>query len=555
MRRLREPQTFIVAAVILLIGYFALVPLLYLVWQTFYDGQSVTLRNFQDAYSVFGMVAMARNSFTFAIGATVFSMIIGTALAYLAVRTDVPFKRLIFAVSIIPLIIPNILNTIAWVFLLSPRIGLINSMVAPMLGPGAFDVFSMWGMILVQGLNLSPLVFLSMYASFRSMDPSLEESAMMSGAKLPAMLRRITLPLVKPGLYAATLVIGVLAIGAFEVPAVLGIPGGVWVFTSSIWRSLNQFPPAYGQAGAYAMSLLVIAGAGVYFQSRLSRNAKSFQTISGKGFRPHPIEFGKLRWASAAVVFVYFLVAVLAPLFVLFYISTQRFYSVPTLETLTNMTFDNYRFTFAAPGIRRAARNSIILAIGTATSVMFVMAIASWIVVRTKARGRWLVDNLAFLPIAIPGLVLGVALLFVYLRMPIAIYGTLWILFIGYFTNYMPFGMRYASTSMYQISGELEESAHTSGASWWQTFRKINLPLLMPGLTAGWIFIVMIAVRELSISILLYSPGSEVLSIMIWEQWDNGQFAELAALGIVMVVALVLLVAVAHRFGARFGVR
>jgi iron(III) transport system permease protein len=186
---------------------------------------------------------------------------------------------------------------------------------------------------------------------------------------------------------------------------------------------------------------------------------------------------------------------------------------------------------------------------------MIITAFASWLVVRTRTPGRWLVDNLAFLPLVIPGLVLGVALLFVYLRVGLPIYGTLWILFIAYFTRYMPYGMRYSSTSMYQIGRELEESAQTSGASWFQSFRRVILPLLAPGLVAGWIYIVIVSVRELSSSILLYSPGKEVLSIVIWEQYQNGQFTQLAALGMMMVGALVVLVTIAYKLGARIGVR
>jgi iron(III) transport system permease protein len=186
---------------------------------------------------------------------------------------------------------------------------------------------------------------------------------------------------------------------------------------------------------------------------------------------------------------------------------------------------------------------------------MLLMAVASWLVVRTKLPGRWLIDNLSFIPVTIPGLVLGVALLSVYLRTSVPIYGTLWILFIAYLTRYMPYGMRYASTSMFQIGRELEESAQMSGAGWWQIFRRIVLPLLAPGFVAGWIYIVIVSVRELGSSVLLYSPGKEVLSIVIWEQWRNGQLGELAALGIMMVGALMVLVAVAYKLGARVGVR
>src|SRR5680860_1152505 len=448
-----------------------------------------------------------------------------------------------------------LLNTptrgLAWIFLASPRVGVFNKILEPIFGPGTFNIFSIWGMMFVEGLHLSPLVFLLMYAAFRSMDPSLEESALMSGARLPTVLRRITLPLSKPALYASVLIMAVRALEAFEVPALLGIPNGVWVFTSRIWRVLNQYPANYGQAGAYALSLLALTTIGVFWQSRLSKRGKSFQTVTGKGFRPHAMDLAKYRKPATGLVVVYFLVAVMAPVLILLYASFQPFYSVPSMDSFASFTLDNYAYTLTNDQALRAARNSFTLGVGSATTVMFLMAIVSWLVIRTKMPGRWAVDNLTFLPLTIPGLVMGVALLFVYLRFPIPVYGTIWILFIAYFTRCMP----YASTSMYQISGELEESAQTSGATWWQTFRRVNLPLLMPGLLAGWLYIVMVSVRELSSSILLYSPGNEVLSILIWEQWENGQFTELASLGVLMVLALVILVAVAQRLGAKVGVQ
>ncbi|MGH2828808.1 MAG: ABC transporter permease [Actinomycetota bacterium] len=554
-RDLFRPQTLIILVVVIAIGYLAVVPLGYLVWATFFDETGFTLDFFRQAYSSYGLGRMVGNSLWFAAGTTVLSVTIGTSLAYLNVRTNVPFKGLIFVVSVVPLIIPGILHTIAWVFLLSPRIGVFNVALEPVAGPGFFNIYSIPGMVWVEGLHLSPLVFLLMVAAFKSMDPSLEESAIMSGARLRTVFRRITMPLVKPALFASILIMAVRTLEAFEVPAILGIPEGIYVFTSRIWRVLQGFPPGFGEAGAYAMSLLVLTSVGVFFNNRLSKRARSFQTVTGKGFRPHPMDLGKWRWPATGLVLVYFVVAVLAPILTLIYTSTQPFYSSPSVETLSNMSLDNYRYTLTNPGSLTALKNSFMLGIGSATAVMFFMAIAAWLVVRTKIRGRWLVDNLAFLPLVVPGLVMGVALLFVYLRHPLPIYGSIWILAIAYVTRYMPYGMRYASSSMYQISGELEESAETSGASWWQTFRRINLPLLMPGLVAGWIYIVTVSVRELSSSILLYSPGNEVLSIRIFEQYNNGQFTELASLGVVMVTALVLLVAIARKLGASIGVR
>jgi len=554
-RKLRDPKTFIIVAVVLVIGYLSLVPLLYLLWGTFFDSTGLTGAAFERAYGTTGLGELVYNSMVFATGATLVSVVMGTLLAFLTERTDVPLKRLIFAGSLIPLIIPGILYTIAWIFLASPRIGLINKWLEPFFGPGTFDVFTLYGMIIVQGMDNAPLVFLLMVAAFRSMDPSLEESALMSGASLPHVFRKVTLPLAKPALFAAFLIMAVKNIEAFETPALLGMPKGIWVFTSRIWRVLSTHPADYGQAGAYSISLLLITSLGIYFQTRYSRRGKQFQTVTGKGFRPRPMPLGRFRSLIGGALLFYFFIAIVLPAFILLYMSTQPFYQVPSIETMTNLSFENYRYVFDHSQTMRAFRNSFVLGISSATLVMFGTAVASWLVVRSKLPGRWMVDNLAFVPLVIPGLVLGVALLFVYLRFPIAIYGTMWILLISYVTRYMPYGMRYASTSMYQIGGELEESAQVSGATWWQTFRRINLPLLVPGLLAGWIYIVMTSVRELSSSILLYSPGNEVLAVMIFEQYENGQFTELAALGTLLIVALVILVYAAQRLGANIGVK
>jgi iron(III) transport system permease protein len=413
----------------------------------------------------------------------------------------------------------------------------------------------MWGMVFVQGLHLSPLVFLLMAAAFRSMDPSLEESALMSGARLATVLRRVTLPVVKPALFASLLLMIVHGLDAFEVPALLGIPDGTWTFTSRIWRSLNRFPREFGPAGAYSIALILLASGGVYLHSRFSERGKAFQTVTGKGFRPRVMELAGWRLPATAFMFVYLLLAVVLPLMMLAYASTRPYFDAVSLEGLASMSLDNYRAVFDQDQTVRAFRNSFVLGVGSATSVMLMMAVASWLVVRTKMKGRWLIDDVAFLPLVIPGLVLGVSLLFVYLRHPLPIYGTLWILFIAYLTKYMPYGMRFANASMYQISGELEESAQMSGATWAQIFRRVILPLLVPGFVAGWIYILIVSVRELSSSILIYSPGNEVLSIRIWELWQDGSATELAALGMLMVGGLVILVSVAYKVGTFFGIR
>jgi iron(III) transport system permease protein len=420
-----------------------------------------------------------------------------------------------------------------------------------LLGEGTFDIFSLGGMVFVEGLHLSPLAFLLMAAAFRSMDPSFEESARVSGARVVTTVRRVTLPLLRPALSAAILILAVRTLGAFGVPALLGLPGGVWVFTSRIWRSLGEYPPDFAAAAAYATSLLALTSVGLVVHGRLWRQGMRYQTVTGRGFRPTRIPLGRWRWAAAGFVVCYSFVAAGLPLLVLMYVSTQRFFSPPTRERLSQMTLEPYANVLGNDQIVRALKNSFLLGIGAATGVTFLAVVASWLVLRTNVRGRRLIDNLAFLPISVPGLVLGVALLFVYLRAPLPVYGTLWILLIAYLTLFLPYGMRYASVSMAQIGRELEESAQTSGAAWGHTLRRVLIPLVLPGLAAGWLYVLIVSMRELSTSILLYSPGTEVLSVAIWEEYSDGRFPEVAALGVLMVAGLAVLAAVAYQLGGR----
>ncbi|GAA1010273.1 iron ABC transporter permease [Acrocarpospora pleiomorpha] len=549
------PKLIIIIAVAGAIGYLALVPLYYLLWGTFFDASGFTLGGFATAYGDSRIGSLIGNSLWFAAGSAVLSLVVGTSLAYLNVRTDVPFKALFFAASIIPLIIPGILYTISWIFLASPDIGLINKALEPVFGAAAVDIFTIWGMIWVEGLHLSPIVFLLMVAAFRSMDPSLEESALMCGATRLQVFRKITVPLTRPAIVAAVLVMAVRSLESFEVPALLGLQNGIYVFTSRIYFVLRSYPPDLAAAGALALGLLVLAVLGVAISNLVGRAGKSFQTVTGKGFRPRPMELGRWRPVMGAAIVCYFLLTVVAPLVVLLYTSLLKFYQAPSMAALRSMSLDNYVELLGLSQAATALRNSLFLGIATATLVMAVMAIAAWITVRSRIPGRQLIDQFAFVPLVIPGLVLGLALSFVYLRSPIPIYGTIFILLIAYVTRYMPYGMRYSVTSMQQIATELEESAQVSGASWWQTFRRVLLPLLAPGLLAGWIYILVVSFRELSSSILLYSPGNEVLSILIFEQYENGQFTVLAALGVVMVLTLVVLVTVAYKLGAKVGLR
>jgi iron(III) transport system permease protein len=545
-----------------LVAWLALVPLGFLLWQSFLTPETATapaqftLENFRTAYLSSDNARLFLNSLQFATGAAVLALVVGTGLAWMNERTNTPFKTLFFALAIVPLVIPGILFTVSWIMLASPKIGIINLALQAMFNTDTVfvNIYTMTGMIWVDGLHYSPMAFLLMTAAFRSMDPALEEQAAMSGASVLQTARRISLRLALPAALGSLLILFVRSIESFEVPALLGLPVGIHVYTASIYQAIHEYPSQVGLAAAYAVTLLLLTSLGIYAQSRLAREGARFSTVTGKGFRPRTIDLGRWRYLTAAIFILYLLVIVLMPFLVLVWSSLQKFYSVPSWAALSRVSLDSYRAILDYPQFARTVWNSLVLAVGSATVVMLLSAVVAWIVLRTKVPGRWLLDNLASLPLVFPGLVLGLAIMVCYLYLDIGVYGTLWIMFIAYVTRFLPYGMRYTSASMLQIHKELEESAAVSGASWGVTFRRVVLPLLKPGLLAGWIYVVIVSIRELSSSILLYSPGSEVVSIMIWELWQNGQYVELSALGVMLIAALFCLVVLAQLAGRRFGI-
>jgi len=553
----------VIGACVAFAVYIAVIPLAFLLWQSFRTPQTAatpavwTLGNYIAAYGTAETFRLFLTSIRFALGASLFSFIVGTALAWMNERTNTPFKSIFFALSLIPLVIPSILFTVSWILLASPQIGIVNQLIQGWFGleQPPFDIYSMGGMIWVDGLHYSPMAFLLMSAAFRAMDPSLEESATMSGANVWQVMWRVTLKLTWPAIFATVLILFVRSIESFEVPALLGLPVGIEVFTSSIYTAVHRYPSQVGLASAYGVALLVITTAGVYAVSRLSSKGSKYATMTGKGFRPRQIDLGAWRWATATAFIVYFVMIVVLPFFVLLWSSFQRFYTVPSREALQNLTLDPYRFVFAYPDLASTVWNSVMLSFGTATVVMLVTSVICWIVVKTKLPGRWVLDNIASLPLVFPGIVLGLAIMIFYLNVDVGIYGTIWIMFISYITRFMPYGLRYNTTSMLQIHRELEESAAMCGASWTTTFRRIVLPLLKPGLVAGWIYVMIVSIRELSTSILLYSPDTRVVSIVIWELWENGQYVELSALGVLFILSLFFLVLLARWVGARYGIR
>ena len=539
------------AGVAAVVGALTILPLGYLVWRAFSADGRPTLGNFASAYGGDRLGSMAWSSLWFTVGSTALAVVLGAALAYVVVRTDVPGRKLLFVAGLAPLALPGVLYTIAWIFLAAPRSGMLNAA----LGRGTLDVFSPVGMVVVEGLHLAPLAFLLLAAAFRALDPAFEESALAAGVPPRTVLRRVTLPLVAPALGAAVLIVAIRALESFEVPALLGIPSGVWLLTSRIWRALSEYPPDLGAAAAYSVPLLALSAAGVLLVARFARRRRAYQTITGRGFRPPVVHLGRWRAPTAACAWLYAVVATGLPLLALLYVSTQPFFTAPSRETLRSTTLRPYADTLSDARTLESLWNSTLLGIGAATATVALAAIVAWIVLRTDIPGRRFLDELSFLPIAVPGIVLGLALLALYVRSPVPIYGTAWILLIAYVTRFLPFASRAAAVSMGQVGRELEDAARVSGVGWWRTFRRVLFPLILPGLAAAWLYVFVLSLRELSSSILLYSPGNDVLAVRIWESYNQGRFAELAALGILLVVGFAVASLIAYRVATRLRTR
>ena len=545
----------IVGVVAIVLGYLTIVPLaMLLLGSVSSSGSAIdfafTLRHFQRVLTDQASLELLANSVMYGLGSAFLGFAIGTAVAWAVERSDLPGRSLWYGIALVPLIVPGIVHTIAWLFLLSPEIGWINAPLKSLFG-FSLSVYSLPGMIWIEGLHTAPLAFVLMSAAFRTMDPSLEEAAATSRADPWRTFRRITLPLLLPTVASVLLILFVRAIEGFEVPAIIGLPGRIYVYTSRIYTSLNQYPPNFGLSAAYATMLLLISVGGLVLHGRATRRIERYVTVTGKAYRPRRVELGRFRFVAVALLLLYALLAIVLPFLVLIYASLVRVYTVPSLETLKELTFGNYVFLANDELTRRAFANSLLLGASAATIVVALTAVIAWVTIRTRVAGRGLLDFLAFVPITIPGIVLGISLLWVYFTIPIRIYGTLWILLVAYVTRYLPYGIRSASAGIIQIHPELEEAAAAAGAKWWPTFRHILLPLLRPALVGAWVYVFIISLRELGSSILLYSSECVVLAVRIFDLRDSGNYTTIAALSVVLVVFLVILVALLQRLGGR----
>ena len=541
---------FVLIACAILCLWLVFVPLASLIYVAFAEDTpagpgAFTLENFVNAYTAEDLWELIENSIIFAIGSSALTLVVGVAIAWVVERTDAPGRSIFHGLSLIAFAIPGLIIAMAWALTLSPNIGWGNEVLKSVFGlkEAPFDIFSMGGMIWVLSSHYFPLAYLLMGPAFRVLDVRMEEAAVVSGAKNWQVTRRVTMPLLKPAILSTLLLIFVRAIEAFEVPLLLGLPNGIKVFTTEIRDAIAEAPPQFGYSSALGLTLLAICIVGVYFYRRATRHAEAYATITGKGYMPTPINLGVWRWPVTGVTSLIFVLALGLPLFTLVW---QSFYfkTVPNVNLVSDFTLESYIYILKYPVFLSGLKNSAMLGAMSATIVVFLGFVMAWIVQRTNIRSAWTLDAVAFIPIAIPSVIIGASILFAYLILPIPVYNTIWILLIAYVTMYLPYGMRFASGGIIQIHKELEEVAEVSGATLMQTFRRVLLPLMSPVLIAAWLYIFVMAVRELTASLFLAGPTTQVLgtiSLTLWE--EGGSFGNVAAISVIQIIPLIMIVA------------
>lgn len=498
-----------------------------------------------------GLLRALANSLSFAAGATLVATVVGCSTAIVFTRVQLAGRKLFIALALVPLFLPGALYTLAWVFLASPSIGVLNQALAA-LGLPRLDVYGLAGMAWVEGVHAAPMVFVLVAAMLRSVHTEQEQAARLAGASALQTLRLITLPLVAPAVGAAALLVFMRAMGTFEVPAMLGLPRGWEVLSSRIYGAITQHPGDLGPAAAYATLLLAITLVGVaLLEWRWGRRqdlaAHQFAPRSQAVLVPTPV----MQVLLMSVVAAWLLLTTVAPLAVLLFAALQPYYTTPGQLTegalAAHLSLAGFERVMQAPVVRQALLNTLLLAGSAAAAVMALGLLMAWLREQGPRALRLVLDTSLHSALALPGMVLAVALLVFHVSSPLGLYGSLWLLALAYATRLLPHGVRYGRAALAQMPAELDAAARCCGAPWQVRVREIHAPLMLPVLAAGWLFAMALGARELSTALLLYTPGGEVVPVVFWQYWEGGQLQDLAALSVLFVVVLLGVAALARR--------
>jgi len=511
------------------------------------EGGPLTLVNFIRVYTDLSTYNVLLNTLLFATGTVVVTLIFTVPLVWLLMRTDLPFKRTTYVLLTLGILIPVFLRTIAWILLLSPRIGLVNQWASQIFGLDhpLVSLYNLPGMAFIQGVSFVPGAFFMLAAAYRTMDPALEEAAYTAGVSKLRTFFWINIPITLPAIAAVMVYLFMTAIAVFEVPAIIGLPARILVLSSLIYTSTNPPTglPEYGVAGAYGGVMLLVGLVLAYFYVHLVRQGKKYTVITGRGYRPREIALGRWKWPAMAFVMLYLSMEVFIPFLVLLWTSLLPYLQLPSAAALSSISLKNYRtipdYTGALPFI-----NTAILMVAVPFCAMLLSVLVSWVVIRSQVSFRGILDTVAFLPHAMPSILLAVGLGYLGLayRNIFPFYGTIVIIIIAHTINWIAYGTRTTNSVMIQVHRELEEAGKVAGVSTPRVFLRIVLPLVAAGVFNSGIWISMLSYREVTMALTLYSRKNTVISTVVWQFWGSGWVPEVSALGVILVIFAVIVV-------------
>jgi iron(III) transport system permease protein len=477
-------------------------------------------------------------------GGTLIAVAIGLLFSWIVVRTNTPFKGFIAAASILPLFAPPLVAGVAWSILGSPKTGLINAVFKWAGLDLHVDFYSLSGLVFVFGIYYAPYVYMFTSSALRNMDPSLEEAAEISGASAFSTLFTVTFPLIMPAIVSGMLLSFIVMLGIYGVPAVLGAPSNINVLTTYIFKLTNWSPPLYNTAAAVAIILMVVTGCLVVLQQKVL-SGRSYTTVAGKAFRPRNLDLGGWRWLTFSLGLIYLLVVVVLPTLALIVAAFRKFMFIRDATSLFDMrqySLMHFYSIFDNPLTMNSIYNAVEVGIITAIVGGALAFAIGYTIHRTRLGGRRAIDLISTVPVAIPGLVIGVAYLWAWIGIPGGLYGTVWILALAFIARFMPDTVKALSTSFLQIHRELEEAAWVCGKGVLGTVGTIVLPLARPGVIASMTLLFVLSIRELGSSLFLYTSNTMVMSVLLLDYYEGGNIGKTAAFSLVQTVLLGVLI-------------
>ena len=546
-------QIWIVPLLLLIVGALVMYPLVFLVVESFNIGDPQIFPpeewGIDNYLRLMEEPRVIGNTLLVAAIATVLAVLFGFIQAWILTRAEIPGRQRLERLMELPYYMTPLIGALAWGVLLGPKTGLLNQIWRSLgFRSDFFNIYSPWGIAWVMALFEGTVAFVMISAAMKSMDPSLEESSRVLGAGKLRTALRITLPMVAPGVLSATIFVFAEMLGSFAAAFVLGIPGRFYVVTTAIWESTLSYPPDYGHAAAMGLSLFGAMLISLPLARVIMRKG-SYATITGKAFRPRPMDVGAMRIPLTAIAWGYIFVAVILPLAALTLTSFETFATV--IVPQMRFTLDNYATALTMGSIGPAFGHSMILGLSVATLAVPVIGVLAWIIYRSTMPGRLLMEYVVMVPQAVPRLVFGLGLLWAWINIPIPLYGTLWLLGIAYFTVFLPLGLRTVAGVVVQVDKSLEECAQVCGAGWGYRMRTVTLPLLRPGLVAAWLLIFIASVRELGVSVFLMGPHSKVIAPAIVSSWLSASSELSAAMALLQTVMVFIAVAIMFRVARR----